>query len=169
MITCFPPIIDYNCEAIVLGSMPGVKSLEKGEYYAHKQNSFWDIMEKHFKVYSDFTYRQKVKLLLNNKIALWDVIHSCKRKGSFESSIEDDSIIVNDFPDILLENPNIKYIFCNGTAAYTAFNKYVLKELDHFLDIEVFKLPSSSPANTRITKEQKVKAWGIIKEKLQEK
>ena len=149
--------------------MPGVKSLEQNEYYAHKQNAFWHIMHRHFKVYEDFTYKQRIKMLLNNNIALWDVIASCKRKGSLDSSIKSETIIVNDFPDILLENPNLKYIFCNGNAAYTAFNKHVLKDLDHFLDIEVIKLPSSSPANTRMTKEEKVKAWEIIKEKLIEK
>jgi len=169
VITSFPPVVNDECKAIILGSMPGIKSLDENEYYAHPRNSFWFIMEKLFKVYSDFEYKQRLKLLLNNKIALWDVIESCERKGSLDSSIQDETVLVNDFADLLLEYQNIKYIFCNGNAAYSAFQKYAMPELEKFLNIEVYKLPSSSPANARMSLDEKTLSWEIIKQKLKEK
>ena len=168
MVTGFPPIIKPDSRVIILGSMPGVKSLQEYQYYAHPRNAFWPIMDKLFKIYSDFEYKDRLKLLLNNDIALWDVLQSCERQGSLDSSIKKESIIVNDFEDLLVEHEQIKTIFCNGNAAYSTFMKHAMPKLHDFLDIEVIALPSTSPANAKMSFEEKLEAWSIVKTKLLE-
>ena len=38
------PIIDEQCEVLILGSFPSVKSREISFYYGHPQNRFWKII-----------------------------------------------------------------------------------------------------------------------------
>ncbi len=40
----FAPIAGPRSRILILGTMPGVKSLEKREYYGHPQNTFWKII-----------------------------------------------------------------------------------------------------------------------------
>ena len=86
----FKPSINANSKVLILGSMPGIKSFEEQQYYAHPQNRFWKVMgalcsENNL---AEFDYDTKLKILLNNNIALWDTIKSCKRKGSLDSDIK---------------------------------------------------------------------------------
>src|SRR6185503_11514923 len=39
----FPPIADSRATILILGSLPGQKSLEMSQYYAQPQNGFWKI------------------------------------------------------------------------------------------------------------------------------
>ena len=40
----FPPIVSERSKVLILGTMPGERSLKTGQYYAHPQNAFWRIM-----------------------------------------------------------------------------------------------------------------------------
>ncbi len=105
----FPPIIDDHSEIIILGSIPGVKSLEKQQYYGHPQNKFWKII---FELLDEeFTedYEQRIQILKKHHIALWDVIDSCERKGSLDSEIKNEE--ANQIEELLEDHPNIKAIF----------------------------------------------------------
>lgn len=156
-ISSFPPIISEGAEILILGSVPGIKSLEMQEYYAHPQNKFWKILFELFE--EDFTidYIEKQKFLQRNRIALWDVIDSCEREGSLDTKIKNE--IHNDIEQILADYPNIKAIFCNGKKSF----KNVQKKLSPKIEIAVFDLPSTSPAYT-LSYEKKLEGWKKIKE-----
>jgi hypoxanthine-DNA glycosylase len=141
-LTCFPPIIDSNCHILLLGSMPGVKSLEHLEYYAHPQNHFWPIMAAVCKEKLPTTYQGKTRLLLKHGLALWDVIDTCTRKGSLDGAIRDAK--ANNMETLIKQYPRLKVIFCNGQSSFKMYQKYH----PHF-DFPVDILPSSSPAYTK--------------------
>lgn len=136
--------------------MPGVKSLEEQQYYAHPQNRFWKLMEKICNTdnLSDLIYKDKLQILLKNKIALWDVIQSCNRKGSLDSNIKNE--IPNNIPELLKNFPNIKAICLNGNKSYAAFKKHFPKLLEQY---KCYKLPSTSPANAKYKLEDLYNEW----------
>lgn len=147
----FPPIINARCRVLILGSMPGVQSLEAKQYYAHPQNQFWRIMADILGCLPPTTYARKKAMLLKNRIALWDVIDGCHREGSSDANIRD--IKSQDFGRFFKKYPNIKAVFCNGQTALRLFHR-------HYPDcrIPVVLLPSTSPAHTQ-PMAWKVKYW----------
>ena len=151
------PIYNIDSKILILGTMPSVKSRELGMYYAHPQNRFWLVLEKLF----NKEILDKEKFLLENHIALWDVIKTCEIKGSSDSSIR--NVIPNDIK-CLIEKTNIKYIFTTGKTAYNLYNKYLLEKTK----IEAICLPSPSSANAKLSVDDLVKAYSVIKEKLKE-
>ena len=78
----FEPIASPNATILILGTMPGIKSLELGQYYGHKQNNFWKLVFTIFKEDITDDYEAKKEILLKNNIALWDVLKYCDRVGS---------------------------------------------------------------------------------------
>lgn len=110
----FKPSIDNNSKVLILGSMPGAKSLEEQQYYAHPQNRFWKVMGSicNEPKLSELDYETKLQILLNNNIALWDTIKSCKREGSLDSDIQNEK--PNDITGLLKKYPNIKTICLTG-------------------------------------------------------
>ena len=106
------PNIDKDCRALILGSMPGVKSLEAQQYYAHPQNRFWPMMAHLLGEELPSAYEEKLAMLLRHHIALWDSIGSCEREGSLDSAIRNEQ--GNDFAALLQEYPGIRAIYFNG-------------------------------------------------------
>ena len=155
-INSFPPIVDENSRILILGSMPGAKSLEMSQYYAFPQNQFWRIMFHLFDVEFSNDYETRIDLIKQNKIALWDVIESCERKGSSDTEIKAE--IDNDIPQLIENHPNIKIIYCNGQKSY----KNLLKILGNKFKIPIVVLPSTSPLHT-VKFEEKLEKWKIIK------
>ncbi|WP_312288039.1 DNA-deoxyinosine glycosylase [Chryseobacterium gleum] len=156
-ISSFPPIIDAQSEILILGSIPGVKSLEKQQYYAHTQNKFWKII---FELLNeDFTddYIQRIETIKKHHIALWDVIDSCERKGSLDSEIRNEE--ANQIAELLEEHPNIKAIFCNGGKSYKNLQKLLGKNYK----LPILQLPSTSPLHT-VSFEKKLEEWRRILE-----
>lgn len=152
----FLPSIDDKSEILILGSMPGVKSLEEQQYYAHPQNRFWKLMGMfcNKENLAELNYPEKLQILLKNKIALWDVIKFCNRDGSLDSNIKNE--IPNDIPELLKRFPNIKVICLNGNKSYSAFKKYFPKLSEKY---NCFKMPSTSPANARYKLEDLYNEW----------
>lgn len=152
----FLPNIDGKSEILILGSMPGVKSLEEQQYYAHPQNRFWRLMGLFCDVENlqDFDYQEKLQILLKNKIALWDVIQSCNRDGSLDSNIQNE--VPNNIPDLLKLFPKIRVIGLNGNKSYTAFKKHFPDLLEKY---SCYKLPSTSPANARYKLDDLYNEW----------
>jgi len=161
----FPPIAANDAKVLILGSMPGRKSLEKNQYYAHVQNCFWFIIEKLFEVNSVLEYHQRLAILNNHKVALWDVLKACQRQGSLDSSIESDSIIPNDFENFLNQYSQIKHVFFNGAKAEQEYKKRVLPGLLIALKhLNYLRLPSTSPAHASMNRLEKLKQWMVVKE-----
>lgn len=148
--------IDENSEILILGSMPGVKSLEEQQYYAHPQNRFWKLMGMFCNMnnLSGLSYQAKLQFLLKNKIALWDVIQSCNRDGSLDSNIQNE--IPNNIPKLLKQFPNIKVICLNGNKSFSAFKKHFPDLLEAY---KCYKLPSTSPANAKYELDDLYKEW----------
>lgn len=156
----FAPIAPNDATILILGTMPGTKSLEIQQYYGHPQNNFWRFM---FEILNeDFSkdYETRKNLLIKNNIALWDVLQFCERTGSLDSAIKNE--VTNDFELFLKEHPNITTIFFNGQKAAAFFKKYVSLENKY----DLITLPSTSPANASKTFESKLNEWKIISHSL---
>ena len=166
-ITGFPPIAEDNAVILILGSMPSIKSLEAQQYYAHPQNSFWFIMTKLLGCATVTAYSERKKLLTRNRIALWDVLKTCRRKGSLDSSIENGTTVLNDFNAFFAEHPSIRAVFFNGSRAQQEYNRHILPSLDPgYAALAYERLPSTSPAMASLSRDQKLKAWRRIMEYL---
>lgn len=162
--TGFPPVANKDSRVLILGSMPGQISLDKNQYYAHPRNAFWSILRKLLNADENLNYKKSKQLLIDNKIALWDVLKSCYRKGSLDSNIDHSSIEVNDFKSFFIKHPEIRHIYFNGAKAEQLFKKRVLNILGDHQNLGYHKLPSTSPAHAAMSFEQKLQKWKIIKE-----
>lgn len=156
-INSFPPIADDNSRILILGSMPGAKSLQMQQYYAFPQNQFWRIMFHLFDAEFSMDYETRINLLKENGIALWDVIESCERKGSLDTEIKDE--VDNNIPELIRSYPNIQTIFCNGQKSY----KNLVKILGKDFKIPILVLPSTSPLHT-VKFEEKLESWKVIRD-----
>ena len=161
MKTCksFRPSIDKNSTILILGSMPGVKSLEQQQYYAHQQNRFWKVMAKICNTpdLPDKDYNKKLEILLTHNVALWDTIKSCKRDGSLDSDIQNE--FPNDIRSLLIKYPNIKIICLNGNKSFSAFKKFFPDLLEKY---KSSKMPSTSPANAKYSLEKLINEWNVF-------
>ena len=155
----FKPSIDNNSKVLILGSMPGIKSLEEQQYYAHPQNRFWKLLSTicNESKLPEFDYDLKLKTLLENNIALWDTIKSCTREGSLDSDIQNE--VPNDIRRLLKKYPNIKTICLNGNKSYSAFKKYFPDLLNLY---KCYKLPSTSPANAKYRLGNLYQEWNNV-------
>lgn len=154
-IISFPPISPYDQKILILGTMPGKRSLELKQYYGHGGNTFWKIMFDLFQKPYSTDYEIKTKLLVDNSIALWDVLKACERESSSDSDILLEE--PNDFETYFKSNSSLKAIFFNGKKAKDYFERYVV-----IPSIPCIILPSTSPANTWFTYDEKVEEWKAI-------
>ena len=154
-----PPIFDENSKVLILGSFPSVKSREVQFYYGHPQNRFWRVIAALFACPIPETVEEKTKLLLDNRIALWDVIAFCDIDGSDDSTIR--NVTPNDL-HVITKTADIKRIFTNGGKADMLYKKYCFSQTG----ILATRLPSTSPANAGSSLEKLIKAWEQITESI---
>ena len=152
------PVFDENSEVLILGSFPSVKSREEMFFYGHPQNRFWKVTAAVCGAKIPETTEEKRAFLLENKIAVWDVIGSCDIEGSADSTIK--NVVPNDISRIL-EHADIKKIFVNGKTAERNYNKYIKGTVKR----EATALPSTSPANAAWSVERLIESWSVIKGK----
>jgi TDG/mug DNA glycosylase family protein len=156
----FPAIIGTGARVLILGSMPGVASLGASQYYAHARNQFWPLMGELCGATPDLPYAQRLQVLLDHHIALWDVLHSCVRPGSLDASIEHTSAQPNDLVHLLRQADTIGRICCNGGTAHLALKRHFEVPLaQDFPRLQVLRLPSTSPANASWSYARKLNAW----------
>ena len=162
MKSAFPPIVNENSKILILGSMPGEKSLQAQEYYAFRQNAFWKIMISLLEIPEETKYKVRIKKLQQNGIALWDVIERCERVGSLDSKIDHSTVVANDFSAFLKKYPGIEKIFFNGKSVEALFKRHVQKKQALPNNLVLATLPSTSPANASLTFEKKLEVWRVI-------
>jgi TDG/mug DNA glycosylase family protein len=160
-IRSFAPIASRDARVLILGSMPGTKSLDAREYYAHKQNAFWRIVGELFGIEPHAPYQKRIRALKAARIAVWDVLHSCTRSGSMDAAIDSESEMANDFRAFFRNHREISHVFFNGARAAASFKRHVLPESGS-RTLRYIRLPSTSPANASVAYERKRKAWQVI-------
>jgi hypoxanthine-DNA glycosylase len=161
-ITGLPPIARPDARVLILGSMPGSTSLAARRYYVGPGNRFWEVMASLFAIDPALRYDERVTLLQEAGVALWDVIASCERVGSLDSRIAKGSEVANDFHAFLAEHPSVRAVALNGRKAHDLFRTGVAARVlaDH--SVELIALPSSSGANTRFTSDALTVRWREI-------
>ena len=159
----FDAIARSDARVLILGTLPGKNSLQRGEYYAQPRNAFWPIMKELVGASPDLSYADRTLRLVEKGIALWDVCLAGNRAGSLDSAIELSSVVPNDFDAFLDIHADIRLICFNGMKAAEIFCHKVLPGLPaaaRLIRREV--LPSSSPANTSMPFQQKLRGWRIV-------
>jgi hypoxanthine-DNA glycosylase len=141
--------------------MPGRDSLIKAEYYAYRQNQFWKIIFALFESIPDSSYQNRISFILNNKIAIWDVLSQCSRKLGTDNTIVEG--VTNDINEFIGHYPKIKCAFFNGNKAHDLFKDLVFMESKNRSRLMFETLPSSSSANARMKFEEKVSKWKAIR------
>ena len=153
----FPPVFDENSEILILGSFPSVKSRQESFFYANPQNRFWKMMAQLLNESTPKDTKDKIVMLKKHKIALWDVIESCDIVGSSDSSIS--NVVPVDISQIL-SRANIIKVYANGGKAFELYNKYLYPKTQ----LEITKLPSTSPANAGYSFDKLLSEWKKILE-----
>jgi hypoxanthine-DNA glycosylase len=154
----FPPVISPAPKILLLGTMPGTKSLEYNQYYAHSGNHFWKIMFALFNKPFSSSYTDRTSLIKENRLALWDVLKACERDGSADYNITVEE--PNEIAAFLETHISIKAIAFNGKNAATYYHQY----FGSALKLPTIILPSTSSANSWKTFNQKVEEWAVIKD-----
>ncbi len=149
------PVFNEHSRVLILGTFPSAKSRESHFFYGHPQNRFWKVLASLTKSSLPSTIEEKKALLLQNGIALWDVIQSCDIEGSSDVSIR--NVVPHDIT-LVTANAPILHIYANGSKAYDLFLKYC----ENPSRLPITKLPSTSPANASYSLERLIQAWSVI-------
>lgn len=152
----FGPLVGPEPRILILGTMPSPKSLAQQQYYSHPSNCFWHLVAEVLDESFPEEYEERVSLLIRHKIALWDVLASCKRKGSADANIGDEQ--ANDFGDIISCNPSLLAICFNGKKAERKFRKHTGCRWE----LEYVALPSTS-SQYRKPRAQRIEQWEVIR------
>ncbi len=150
-----PPVLSRQTRLLVLGSFPGVASLQAQQYYAHPRNQFWPILAALWGLdFSGLSYPQRIAETRRRGLGLWDVYASCERVGSLDSKIE--AAMPNDLAGLRRRAPKLSAVAHNGAESARS------SKLSAALGVPVFRLPSTSPANASWTFERKLAAWQAV-------
>jgi hypoxanthine-DNA glycosylase len=152
--TGLPAVVGANPRVLILGSFPSEKSLDTGEYYANTRNQFWRLLGALAGFDAELPYPERIDAVTDAGVALWDVVHSCRRVGSLDANIDRKTLVLNDFTAFLAEHPTIKRGFVNGLTAFTLFQQADIA-------LPAARLPSSSGALT-MSFADKLAQWQTI-------
>ena len=160
-----PPVVDARTRFLVLGSFPGVRSLQRQQYYAHPHNQFWKILQAlwpHAPWPADGDYAARCACALALGLGIWDVYAACEREGSLDSAIRNP--LLNDFPALLSRCPQLEGIGHNGAESHRHVRAVLQALQPSGLEgrVQVHKLPSTSPANASWSFDRKRAAWQAV-------
>lgn len=150
----FPPVVSRDTRLLILGSLPGDASLAAGQYYAHRQNRFWELVGSVIDVdLRAQPYDTRLASLLRHGIGLWDVIADAERSGSLDAAVRNETH--NSLQALLMQLPNVHAVAFNGGTA-ARLGRRLLRDAGSGLVL--IDLPSSSPAHT-LAFPQKQERW----------
>jgi double-stranded uracil-DNA glycosylase len=156
----FPPVEAKRARILILGTLPGVESIRRGEYYAHPRNAFWPIMGALFGAGPEIPYVQRLRRLAAQGVLLWDVLQTTHRPGSRDAAIHPRRLVPNSIPVLLARHPELKMIAFNGGAAEALFKRHVLPACDpRMRAVPRVRLPSTSPAHAALSQARKLAVW----------
>ena len=143
---------------LVLGSLPGEKSLAAQRYYAHPQNRFWHLIGTVIgRELEPLDYDARLAALLAAKVGLWDTVASARRAGSLDAAIREAEH--NPLAELAASLPELRAVGFNGkTSAGIG-----MPQLAH-TDLALIPLPSSSPAHASMPLGEKEKLWDALGE-----
>jgi len=159
----FPCVEAYGGSVLILGSMPSQRSLQKAQYYGHPRNAFWPIMGELFDAGPDKPYEERLAILTGHQIVLWDVLKACRRPGSLDASIDEASVVINDFAGLLHRHSGIRQVFFNGRKAAELFRRRVSIRLPEAARLSCQVLPSTSPAYAGMQFGEKLERWRAVR------
>ncbi|KLE33888.1 DNA-deoxyinosine glycosylase [Aurantiacibacter luteus] len=157
----FPPVARPDARLLILGSLPGTRSLEAGQYYAHPQNRFWHLVG--LAIDTDLVaidYTTRLAALAAHRIALWDVVASARREGSLDAAIREAEF--NPLADLVASLPDLGAVAFNGRKAETIGEKLLAGS-----PVQRVALPSSSPAFAAMPLAEKEKHWRRLRDFLE--
>jgi len=147
-----PPVVDRRTRLVLLGSFPGVASLQAQQYYGHPRNLCWPLLGAILDLpLAAMAYEARLQALRRRRIGLWDVYASCRREGSLDSAIEAPQL--NDFAALCAQAPSLRWVAHNGATSARA-TRHV-----QATGLQALRLPSSSPAHASWSFERKLAAW----------
>lgn len=157
--TSFPAVADMRTRVLVLGSLPGDASLRAAQYYAHPQNQFWRLMEAVVeRPLMGLPYEERLDILREARVGLWDVIRQARRTGSLDAAIRDH--MPNSLAAFAVTLPDLRAIAFNGGKS-SEIGRRELASSDGGLAL--ITLPSSSPAHASLSFERKRAAWMALR------
>jgi hypoxanthine-DNA glycosylase len=156
LLKSFAPLADDRSSVLILGTMPGPMALEKKEYYGYTHNQFWRVLPDILGERPPVDYVAKLELLKRNRVALWDVIRSCRREGALDAAIE--CVTPNALPALLKKFPGIHTVFLNGKTSEALYRRHFGKKIL----LPAYCLPSTSPAHASMSYEQKREKWALL-------
>ena len=132
-----------------------MRSREEGFYYGHPQNRFWRVLAALLGTDAPQTIDEKRVMLLQNHIALWDVLARCDIVGSSDQSIR--RAEPNDIA-ALIRRTGITRVFANGSKAGALYERYAAESCG----MPAAVLPSTSPANAAWSLQRLIEAWRVV-------
>lgn len=152
----FPPVARVDARILVLGSLPGRRSIAEQQYYAHPRNAFWPILKALLAIDGD--YQRRCAQLVENRVALWDVLQRSVRPGSLDADIRLDAATANDFAAFFSQHTDLRLVLFNGRKAESLFTRFV--EARPTKPAAGFRtLPSTSPAYAALPFSGKLSVW----------
>jgi hypoxanthine-DNA glycosylase len=147
-----PPVIARHSRLVVLGSFPGLASLQAQQYYGHPRNHFWPLLGAIWGIdLAAQAYPQRLVEIRRRGLGLWDIYASCVRVGSLDQAIEDAEF--NDLASLRRRAPSLRWVAHNGGVSARGMRQV------QALGIDVLRLPSTSPANASWSFQRKLDAW----------
>ncbi len=153
----FPPVGSTAPKLLILGSLPGERSLAEQRYYAHPFNQFWTLLGEAITAdLATSNYAERLAILADRRIALWDVVAQARRSGSLDGAIRD--VAANPLSDFVGAHRDLRAIGFNGKTAARIGRKALAPLMSGAAMID---LPSSSPAFTAPISE-KMARWAVL-------